>query len=839
MKIDIQTLSLIMIISFVLQSIALYFLYHQSKRYKGLLHWTTGSAMISAGLILMITRQIPGFEYFSIITSNLLHAGGLFVILVGTAFFTNSKIYLKPIYLYLISYLLFLVYFTILDDQINIRAVGYSVSVAGISLLTAIKLWKFKRGVFQEPATLAAIVFYIISGLFTVRIYSILFFSPMTDPFLTTNMQTAVFFTTFVLGIVWTFGLIMMVNQKFYCEKLEAKKHFELIFNSNPDISLILKLPEEIVAEVNDAYIKATGYKRDEIIGISAKTDVNPFVNLSERNNMIQLLTKSGYCSNIEITFQRKDRSVLHGLFSARMIEIEGIPHLICIIKDITEQKDAEKKIILSEKKYRELFENAPIGIFTSTLEGKTLNANPYLTHLLGFDNSSEAIRHYSDLANQLYHNQKKRDEFIKLLTKKKNVVNFEFEVLTADKRKIWFSMNARKTTNENEETIIEGFITDVTMRKRNEYELREKEFQYRNLANAGVALIWTAATDKLCTFVNEPWLQFTGRTVDMELGTGWTENVHHEDLDRYMDTYVSHFNKREPFQIQYRLRHHSGEYRWINDRGTPNYNSEGKFLGYIGHCFDINDQKNLEFELIAAKEKAEESDRLKSSFLANLSHEIRTPMNSIMGFASLLPNEDDSEIMTRYSKIIVRSSEQLLRIIDDIVFYSQLQTKLFSFYPSQFNVDELLIEVQQAFNIPEYKKGVDLKVQLMDGSTTFLFSDFEKLKQILSNLVSNAFKYTLSGSITLGYMVNQNDITLSVGDTGIGIPADESEKIFDRFYRGTNINRAKIGGTGLGLSIVKELIDLIRGTIWVESEINKGSIFFITLPLKQEEHIL
>ena len=213
--------------------------------------------------------------------------------------------------------------------------------------------------------------------------------------------------------------------------------------------------------------------------------------------------------------------------------------------------------------------------------------------------------------------------------------------------------------------------------------------------------------------------------------------------------------------------------------------------------------------------------------------------MNSIMGFASLLPNEDDSEIMTRYSKIIVRSSEQLLRIIDDIVFYSQLQTKLFSFYPSQFNVDELLIEVQQTFNIPEYKKGVDLKVQLMDGSTTFLFSDFEKLKQILSNLVSNAFKYTLSGSITLGYIVNQNDITLSVGDTGIGIPADESEKIFDRFYRGTNINRAKISGTGLGLSIVKELIDLIGGTIWVESEINKGSIFFITLPLKQEEHIL
>ena len=141
--------------------------------------------------------------------------------------------------------------------------------------------------------------------------------------------------------------------------------------------------------------------------------------------------------------------------------------------------------------------------------------------------------------------------------------------------------------------TIAQG--QDISERKKAEIELFEKEVQYRNLADSGVALIWRSGTDKLCNYFNQPWLNFTGRTLELEMGNGWTEGVHPDDFDRCLQTYVAAFDKHEPFDMEYRLRHVSGEYRWLQDLGTPNYNSSGEFIGYIGHCFDISERKQAE----------------------------------------------------------------------------------------------------------------------------------------------------------------------------------------------------------------------------------------------------
>jgi hypothetical protein len=139
------------------------------------------------------------------------------------------------------------------------------------------------------------------------------------------------------------------------------------------------------------------------------------------------------------------------------------------------------------------------------------------------------------------------------------------------------------------------GIHTDITERKLAENQLRESEVQYRNLANAGSALIWTSGTDKLCNYFNETWLRFTGRTLEQEMGNSWAEGVHPDDFDRCLETYISAFDKQVPFEMEYRLRHSSGEYKWIVDLGTPNFNSIGQFVGYIGHCFDISERKLME----------------------------------------------------------------------------------------------------------------------------------------------------------------------------------------------------------------------------------------------------
>ncbi|MBN2649113.1 MAG: HAMP domain-containing histidine kinase, partial [Prolixibacteraceae bacterium] len=244
----------------------------------------------------------------------------------------------------------------------------------------------------------------------------------------------------------------------------------------------------------------------------------------------------------------------------------------------------------------------------------------------------------------------------------------------------------------------------------------------------------------------------------------------------------------------------------------------------------DISERKQTEQELIAAKERAEESDRLKSAFLANMSHEIRTPMNSIMGFASLLPDEDSSELIYQYANIIVRNSEQLVHIIDDIVLYSRLQAKILNIHTRGFNVSGLLNDMIQSFNLPEYQNGVELVLgSKVDGSIE-ITADYEKLRQIFMNLISNAFKYTCQGKIAIGFEMKENQPVFYVKDTGIGIPAGETDKVFERFYRGSNTRKESVPGTGLGLSIVKELIELLGGEIWIESEIGKGSTFFFTV---------
>ncbi|MCF8361547.1 MAG: transporter substrate-binding domain-containing protein [Prolixibacteraceae bacterium] len=244
----------------------------------------------------------------------------------------------------------------------------------------------------------------------------------------------------------------------------------------------------------------------------------------------------------------------------------------------------------------------------------------------------------------------------------------------------------------------------------------------------------------------------------------------------------------------------------------------------------EIARRKDIEVDLLAAKKRAEESDQLKSAFLANMSHEIRTPMNSIMGFASLLPSEESKELMAQYAKIIVQNSEQLVNIIDDIVLYSKLQTKLITPNHSNFKAIDLFEDIYQSFQLPIYPNNIKLNVNHDAGIDLEFNTDYEKIRQVFTNLISNAYKYTDEGEIEIGCQNCENDALFYVRDTGIGIPEKDIEKIFGRFYRAHNAERKSQNGTGLGLSIVKELIELLGGKIWVESKEGEGSTFYFKL---------
>ncbi|WP_372794682.1 PAS domain S-box protein [Lutibacter sp.] len=266
-----------------------------------------------------------------------------------------------------------------------------------------------------------------------------------------------------------------------------------------------------------------------------------------------------------------------------------------------------------------------------------------------------------------------------------------------------------------------------------------------------------------------------------------------------------------------------------------PFYSENKKIKGFIVNGRDITVQKNSETDLIKAKEKAEESDQLKTEFLSNMSHEIRTPMNGILGFSDMLNNPElTTEKRANFIKIIQSSSKQLLHIIDDILEISRLETKQVSIDESEVCLNDVLLELFSVFDLKakENKTPLYLKKELSNEQSTII-TDKTKLNKVLSNLLENALKFTNEGFIELGYVLNNKNLEIYVKDTGIGIDAEKHESIFDRFSQAERDLSKKTGGLGLGLSIVKENTALLGGKIALDSIKGKGATFTIIFPYK------
>jgi len=284
----------------------------------------------------------------------------------------------------------------------------------------------------------------------------------------------------------------------------------------------------------------------------------------------------------------------------------------------------------------------------------------------------------------------------------------------------------------------------------------------------------------------------------------------------------------------------------WMEKNKIPIRDERGVITMIMGIFKDVSDLMRIENELKEARDRAEESDRLKTSFLANMSHEIRTPMNGIVGFANLLRDpglpEDKKDLFLKH---IDNSSSQLLNIIDDIIDISKIESGQLKISNKPVRINEILEEIYSSFfhrirgDAPG-QKLVDFKLRKGDESNDFtIVTDDFRLSQIFNNLIGNAIKFTTEGHITFGYdLKNNRHVEFFVSDSGIGIPNNKKKVIFDRFGQVNQERSLQPTGTGLGLPISRSLVDLMGGEMWVESEMGKGSTFYFTLPLVLEEPV-
>ena len=382
---------------------------------------------------------------------------------------------------------------------------------------------------------------------------------------------------------------------------------------------------------------------------------------------------------------------------------------------------------------------------------------------------------------------------------------------------------------------LVRGVSRDVTKRKIAEEELRESEERFRTVANAAPVMIWMSGPDKLCTFFNKGWLDFTGRSPEQELGNGWAEGVHREDIDRCHDVYQNSFNARESFTMEYRLRRSDGEYRWLLDSGTPRFASDGAFLGYIGSCIDITERKAAEEEARRRREQVELLGRvsLLGEMTASLAHELDQPL------AAILSNATAAMQYLERGKLDPEQLQEILtdvvgdgRRAHDIMHNVRSAIKKGSAIRGRINLNDVVKAVTHMVHLDAAAHFCKVEMSLARNLPA-IEGDPSQIQQVLINLVRNAFDAMRdtppSGrKVEIATTYNgDGTICVAVRDYGSGIPEPTLERLFEQFFT------TKEEGLGMGLAIVRSIVEAHGGSIAAENADGGGARFSFRLPTK------
>ena len=373
----------------------------------------------------------------------------------------------------------------------------------------------------------------------------------------------------------------------------------------------------------------------------------------------------------------------------------------------------------------------------------------------------------------------------------------------------------------------VAAMVRDVTEEDRIRQALRETDARFRNMADVSPVLLWMSRSDGLCTFFNQTWLAFTGRTMEEEWGVGWAENVHFEDLETCLETYRAAFNERRVFEMEYRLRRKDGAYRWILDRGTPRYAPDGQFVGYIGSCVDITERRVLESELRAAIEARDD-------FLSVASHELGTPLTALKLHVDQLqrtlhqatPAPAGSRSLEKRVGSIAEEVHRLGHLVETLLDSTRLAVGAWT--PNMERIDLGQLIERLIAELAPVAEAAGCAVKLRSRAGLFGNWDRSSLGQIFTNVLGNAFKFGAGAPVEIELRGDGAWATVRVRDHGVGLPPEQQEMIFQRFGRAPHTRR--YGGLGLGLWIARQFLEAIGGTIRVQSTPGAGATFEIAL---------
>ncbi|HRG51312.1 MAG TPA: PAS domain S-box protein [Bacteroidia bacterium] len=528
------------------------------------------------------------------------------------------------------------------------------------------------------------------------------------------------------------------------------------------------------------------------------------------------------------------------------IIDTNGkIKYAIAVLEDITEIKKNERALILANTELETIFRNASTGIILLDLKGKIVQWNPEAERIFGWT-AQEVI-------GKIFQEVILRESFIR--DQKESIHSFfktqedgistgikEMPAKRKDNTMIDIGLNITPTLI-NEENCYIIFVLDITENKRNVEALKTNTMQLieaQRVGNIG-SWEWDPINGKM--YRSDEMYRIFGVSKENRAEEFYAQLVHPDDRE-YMDKIVENcYKDHMPFNFFFRIIRPDGEERVLNSKGKVVTNGKGEVTRLVGTSQDVTDAKRAEQELMKAKQIAEQSLVLKETFLANMSHEIRTPMNAIIGFTDILIKRNLQPQEKEYVQIIKNSGENLLRIINDILDISKIEADMIVFEEHPVSIKEIFKSLQTMMQQKATEKGLELIYKAEANVPDVLLGDPTRITQILLNLTGNSIKFTKTGKVEVAARALRDEkektvLQFAVSDTGIGIPEDKLNSIFERFKQAEDHTTRNYGGTGLGLSIAKQLVELQGGQMSITSKLNHGTQITFTLPLKKTKKV-
>lgn len=509
---------------------------------------------------------------------------------------------------------------------------------------------------------------------------------------------------------------------------------------------------------------------------------------------------------------------------------------ILATYTNVTEEYLARKELKINTRRLERAEKIALFGYWEIDFEKKTMITTQGAQDIYGITQTEMPLKEAQSIPLIQY--RKLLDKELEELVAGKKKYDIVFEIKRPNDDEIR-SIHSIAEYREDKNMVF-GVIRDITEKVEAEKELNQTNTLLQTLIDNLPDAIYMKDVNYRKIVANKGdarncGVQSVGEIIgktDFDMFPKETAGKYMEDDRRVIEKGKTILNREEELP--------GNPKRWILTSKIPLRNNGSKIIGLVGIGHDITRNKKITQELEAAKEKAEESDRLKSLFLANMSHEIRTPLNAILGFTNIICSEHvDKKDLAYYARIIENSGHRLTTVINDIIDISLIQSNQLKIQLSHFNIDELIQEMHVYYKNEKSAKLAKIDFQAeycQNDAVSRIKSDKNRVYQVLRNLLDNAFKFTDEGSIRFGcYTVDSKEIVLFVEDSGVGIEKDKIQYIFETFRQvGGGISR-KFEGSGLGLAITSGIIDRLDGKIRVKSEVDRGSAFFVSIPRNME----